>query len=440
MLKRLKFYISLIIAQGAYAGIKLLSKSSGTSFAGKLVLKFYPNFISFCGKYINEKIITISGTNGKTTTSGLIAHIIETDKKTVIHNTKGANMLTGVANMFALSLRPFKTFDYAVIESDEAYLNKLYDYLNADYLVVTNLFRDQLDRYGELSTTASFIQKGIDKNNNLTLILNADDPLVANFGKNRNNVIYYGFEDVKYAYDINKSNAPTEVFNCICEKPLEYSKQFFAQQGHYSCSCGYKRPQCKYISSAKVYKDYTVLTVNGKEYTTHLVGLYNAYNALAAISVAKENKISDEIIQSALDSYKSIFGRTEKRVINGHPTLIQLIKNPTGASEVLKTVDLNSNIVIAINDNFADGRDISWLWDSDFEQLKNAKKLVIASGIRAQDMATRLKYAGIPQNKIIIEPSIRKAIGLASKSEDKKEHITILPSYTALLCINKEKF
>ena len=144
-------------------------------------------------------------------------------------------------------------------------------------------------------------------------------------------------------------------------------------------------------------------------------------------------------IQKALDSYKSIFGRTEKRTINGHSAVIQLIKNPTGASEVLKTVDLNSNIIIAINDNYADGRDISWLWDSDFEQLKNAQKSIITSGIRANDMALRLKYAGVPENKIVIEPSIEKAIQLVSKSEEKTEKITILPSYTALLKINKLK-
>ena len=440
MLDKLKFYLSLIIARGTYTGIRLLSNTSGTSLAGKIVLKFYPEFLTYCSRYINNKIITVSGTNGKTTTSGLISHILETNKSSVVHNTKGANMLTGVANMFALSVRPFKKFDYAVIESDEAYLNKLYDFIKADYLLVTNLFRDQLDRYGELATTANFIQKGINKNNDLTLILNADDPLVANFGTDKKNVVYYGFENVEYMYNIDKSNAPTEVFNCVCGKPLEYSARFFAQQGHYSCSCGYKRPECKYKASAKVYQDYSVLTVNGKEFTTHLVGLYNAYNALGAIATAKESGICDNVIQKALDTYKSIFGRTEKRIINGHETLIQLIKNPTGASEVLKTVDLDSNIVIAINDNFADGRDISWLWDSDFEQLKNARKKVITSGIRAKDMATRLKYAGVPQEKITVEPSIRKAIELATKSEEKDEHVTILPSYTALLSINKEKF
>lgn len=440
MFDNLKFYISLIIARGAYAGIKLFTKSSGTSFAGKTVLKFNPNFLVKCKSFIKKQIITVSGTNGKTTTSGLVSHILETDKNSVIHNLKGANMLTGVANMFALELYPFKRFDYAVIESDEAYLNRLYDYLPSDYLIVTNLFRDQLDRYGELATTAAFIQKAIDKNNELKLFLNADDPLVANFGSNRSGVIYFGFEDVEYCYEVDKSNAPTEVFNCVCGNPLTYSKQFFAQQGHYSCSCGYKRPDCKYRASVKVYPDYSELKIDDNIFVTHLVGLYNAYNALASIVFALELGIDINTIQAGLNTYKSIFGRTEKRIINGHQTLIQLIKNPTGASEVLKTVDLNSNIVVAINDNFADGRDISWLWDSDFEQLRDAKRKVITSGIRANDMATRLKYAGVPQDRIEVIPSIKKAIEYAAEDSDKNIHITILPSYTALLKINKEKF
>ena len=440
MFDNLKFYISLIIARGAYAGIKLFTKSSGTSFAGKTVLKFNPNFLVKCKSFIKKRIITVSGTNGKTTTSGLVSHILETDKNSVIHNLKGANMLTGVANMFALELYPFKRFDYAVIESDEAYLNRLYDYLPSDYLIVTNLFSDQLDRYGELATTASFIQKAIDKNNELKLFLNADDPLVANFGSNRSGVIYFGFEDVEYCYEVDKSNAPTEVFNCVCGNPLTYSKQFFAQQGHYSCTCGYKRPECKYRASVKVYPDYSELKIDDNIFVTHLVGLYNAYNALASIVFALELGIDINTIQAGLNTYKSIFGRTEKRIINGHQTLIQLIKNPTGASEVLKTVDLNSNIVVAINDNFADGRDISWLWDSDFEQLRDAKRKVITSGIRANDMATRLKYAGVPQDRIEVIPSIKKAIEYAAEDSDKNIHITILPSYTALLKINKEKF
>lgn len=439
MISKLKFYLSLIIARCAYIGIRLLNKSSGTSFVGMLVLKICPDFLKYCSKYIKKRIITITGTNGKSTTSGLIAHILETAHQKVVHNLKGANMLTGVANVFALSIAPLKRYDYAVIESDEAYLTKLYDYMKSDYLVVTNLFRDQLDRYGELNTTAEFIKNAIDKNPDLKLILNADDPIVATFDRTKY-AVYYGFENVEYdcSYE-HKSNAPSEVFNCMCGEELKYSKQFFAQQGHYYCpKCGYKRHECNYSADVKVYNDYSILTVRNRgisfEFKVNLAGLYNAYNALAAISLGFETGMNQEEIQKSLDTYQAIFGRTEKRTINGNPAVIQLIKNPTGASEVLKTVDLKSNIVIAINDNYADGRDISWLWDSDFEQLKNAEKLVITSGCRANDMATRLKYAGIPQEKIIVEPNIKKAIDKAT-IEGKT---TILPSYTALLKINKE--
>lgn len=445
-MNRVRFYTALVLARLTYLAIKLLHRSSGTSFVGMMTLKVCPDFLAHCRKYIKNNAITISGTNGKTTTSGLVAHIFEENQNSIIHNVKGANMLTGIANVFALNVKPFKRFDYSVIESDEAYLTKLYDYFKADYLLVTNLFRDQLDRYGELSTTASFIQNAIDKNKDLKLILNADDPLVTNFGKGKD-AIYYGFEEVEFCSDIHNatSNAPTEVFNCICGKPLQYNKQFFAQEGHYYCSeCGFKRPEPNYKGYVKIYADYSTLKIrhNNKdfEFKINLVGLYNAYNALGAIACAMENGIDYQTIKEAVSTYKSIFGRAERRTINGHKALIQLIKNPTGASEVLKTVDLSSNIVIAINDNYADGRDISWLWDSDFEQLKNAKKLVITSGIRAKDMATRLKYAGIPQEKIIVEEDIKSAIALAAKSDNIEERITILPSYTALLKISKMKF
>lgn len=445
-MNRVRFYTALVLARLTYLAIKLLHRSSGTSFVGMMTLKVCPDFLAHCRKYIKNNAITISGTNGKTTTSGLVAHIFEENQNSIIHNVKGANMLTGIANVFALNIKPFKRFDYAVIESDEAYLTKLYDYFKADYLLVTNLFRDQLDRYGELSTTASFIQNAIDKNKELKLILNADDPLVTNFGKGKN-AIYYGFEEVEFCSEIHNatSNAPTEVFNCICGKPLLYNKQFFAQEGHYYCAkCGFKRPEPNYKGYVKIYSDYSELKIkhNDKdfEFKINLVGLYNAYNVLGAVACAMENGIDYQTIKKAVSTYKSIFGRAERRIINGHKTLIQLIKNPTGASEVLKTVDLSSNIVIAINDNYADGRDISWLWDSDFEQLKNAQKLVITSGIRAKDMATRLKYAGIPQEKIIVEEDIKSAIALAAKSDNIEERITILPSYTALLKISKMKF
>ena len=422
--------------------IKIVGRSSGTSFVGMFTLKLNPDFLKFCSKYITGKKISVTGTNGKTTTAGLIAHILEANNKSVIHNAQGANMLTGIANIFATTIVPTKRYDNCVLESDEAYLSKLYDFMTLDYLVVTNLFRDQLDRYGELDTTARKIQDGIDKNPNLALLLNADDPLVANLGK-KNKVIFYGFEDIEFVGTRTISQAPAEMFNCVCGKPLEYSKRFYAQQGHYYCSCGYKRPECKYTGFAKIFNGYIEISVKCNDMTTsykiETIGLYNAYNVLASISMALELGFSQQEIQQALNTYKAMFGRAEKTTINGHKTIVQLIKNPAGASEVLKTVDLNSNILIAINDNFADGRDVSWLWDAEFELLKDTSKTIITSGLRANDMALRLKYAGISEEKIKIIPDLTKAIKEVSSSKNFDETVTILPSYTALLQMKNSK-
>lgn len=350
-------------------------------------------------------------------------------------------MLTGIANTFVLGISPLKKYDFAVLESDEAYLTKLYDNIKSDYLVVTNLFRDQLDRYGELSTTAKKIQNAIDKNRNIQLILNADDPLVVNFRPlGDKKPIYYGFEEIEYHNKNIESKAPAETIDCPwCGKTLEYQSRFYAQQGHYYCSCGYKRPECKYKAKVVIYDTYSEIHINanGSDYTfkVPLLGLYNAYNALAAITTAFETGITD--IQNSLNSYQSEFGRSEVKQINGHSTVVQLIKNPTGASEVLKTVDFNSNILIIINDDYADGRDVSWLWDTDFELLAGSTKTIITSGKRAYDMAVRLKYAGIDNVKVIT--NIDEAVKYVSTQKGDKSNITILPTYTALLHLNNKK-
>lgn len=441
---KINFYISILAAKILSFAITILNRSSGTSFVGLVVLKICPNFLSYCSKYVKKGIITITGTNGKTTTSGLISSILEVNGQKIIHNVKGANMLTGIANSLALEIAPFKRFDYYVLESDEAYLTKLYDYLPSDYLLITNLFRDQLDRYGELDTTAKKIRDAIDKNPNLKLFLNADDPKVTNLGSDREK-IYFGFDKVEISSSSVASHAPAENVNCpICKEALKYANRFFAQQGHYYCDCGYRRPQCDYSGDAKIFDDYSILKVSSAkgdfEFNFGLIGLYNAYNALAAISLGLELGYEQNQIQTALNSYHSIFGRAEKLILNGHQVLVQLIKNPTGASEVLKTVDLSSNILIMINDNYADGRDVSWLWDANFEFLKGAENPIVVSGLRANDMAIRLKYAGVDTAKIIVIPQIDEAIEYLLNSLDINEKITILPTYTALLKMQKSKW
>ncbi len=439
IIKLIRFYILLVIARLIKIAINMRGQSSGTSFIGMIMLKISPNFLRYTSNYIKKEQIAVTGTNGKTTTAGMLSHILEYQGNKVIHNEKGANMLSGIANTMALSIYPFKRFDYSVLESDEAYLSKLYDFIETDYLIVTNLFRDQLDRYGELNTTAKKIQEAIDKNPDLKLILNADDPIVVNF-KTKDDIkpVFFGFDSITFMNKNIESKAPMELFNCTkCGNVLKYTKRFYAQQGHYYCDCGYKRPECDYTANAKIYKDYSILNITHGdkefEFKTYLAGVYNAYNVLAAIALSME--LGYEDLQDAIYNYKSIFGRCETRTIKGHKTLIQLIKNPTGASEVLKTVDLESDILIVINDNYADGRDVSWLWDADFELLKDSKKRIITSGSRAYDMATRLKYAGVENIKVI--PNIHTAMHTITREAE--GNITILPTYTALLEINKIK-
>ena len=443
-MKSICFYLTLVIARMIYLAIKILNKSSGTSFVGMVTLKICPRFLAYCREYVKQAI-TITGTNGKSTTSGILAHILDVNSASVVHNLKGANMLTGVANMFALCGIPFKNFDYAVIESDEAYLNKVYDDFKADYLLVTNLFNDQVDRYANVFETATYIQKAIDKNPEVHLLLNADDPVVSNFGKDKQ-ALYFGFEDVQYcSEDYQSDNKDFGEYKCVCGHVLSYQKQFLAQEGHYSCeSCGYKRPEPDFKGYAKVYADYSEIKVvyQGKEYdfSVNLIGLYNAYNALAAVSHAILLGVDYAVIVDALASYKTAFGRSEKTVINGHEALIQLIKNPAGAGEVVKTVDLNSNILIGINNNIADGTDISWLWDTDFSRLKDAKGLLVTSGIKAKDMAKCLVDAGISEDKIIIEEDVEKAVELVANPNNKEAKVTILPSYTVLMKLSRMKF
>lgn len=428
------FLFSLYTAKLIKLCLNITKLSGGTSIIGKIVLKLCPDFLSHINKYIKTKV-NITGTNGKTTTSGLISHLLKESNHSVINNALGANMIQGVVNTFAVDLNPMLKYDYSVIESDEAFLEVIYEKYDADYLVITNLFRDQLDRYGELATTKKFIQNGIDKKPNLTLLLNADDPLVASFqgGKNK---IFFGVEEVIYKDRLEPSTSQTEeAFNCPCGKSLNYDKKFYAQQGHYSCDCGYKRPEPKYKAIVTLDKDHSSLDINGEVFEVPLVGLFNAYNALGAISLCKELGIDN--IQNNLKTFKVAFGRSEVKYLNKKRTLIQLIKNPIGANEVLKTVDLNSNLLIIINDNYADGRDVSWLWDAEFEHLNRIKKEIIVSGTRANDMALRLKYAGVEVNKIKVISDIERSIQYLEQNAN--NNITILPTYTALLKLNKIK-
>ena len=395
---KFRFYVSLFIAKLAYLFLKTTKLSSGTAIIGLLTLKICPDFLNFVSPFIRKKRINITGTNGKTTTSGLITHLLKNNKEKVINNTSGANMLNGIVNTLALQTCPFFPADYSVIETDEAFLEKVYGKFNGDFLLVTNLFEDQTDRFANPNYTKSLIQKGIDKNPEVQLILNADEPISASL-KSNHTPIYYGINNV-FNVDGNIIEYEKQTFNCpICDKELNYTKNFYSQQGHYSCFCGYKRQEPKYLADIRLYDKHLEISLKDEVFNIPLVGLYNAYNALGAIALAKELELNN--IVNNLKTFKVAFGRSERRILKGHDTLIQLIKNPAGTNEVLKTVDVNSNILIAVNNNIADGKDISWIEQADFEKLKDTKKDIIVTGLCYKEMAERLKKAGVKHIKEI---------------------------------------
>ncbi len=442
-----KNILAVNLGKGVALGLKLFNFGSGTSMPGIIARKIAPKILSDLVNQTRKEIIAVTGTNGKTTTANFISAILKAAGRKVAHNTKGANMLTGVTTAMVESADNLAKLDAdnSVLESDEAYLKVFADYFAADYLLVTNLFRDQLDRYGELDTTAKLIKTAIDKFKNqsekFVTILNADDPGIQSLADEK--TVFFGFEDIKFGFEHQQTQG--EAATCRCGKYFEFSKIYYGHIGHYHCSCGEKRPDTFLKATAEIFVDRSVIFVKnpitGEEFSVciNMPGVYNAYNALGAITLAIKIGIAPEDIIKAFDGYKTVFGRAESCVLKGKNTIIQLIKNPVGAGEVLQTVadDKNAKILIIINDDYADGRDVSWLWDANFDILENYDKKIIVSGIRYADMAVRLKYAGVKEENIRLEPDMKKAVCMALDNTEMSEKLYILPTYTALLKMQK---
>jgi UDP-N-acetylmuramyl tripeptide synthase len=445
----IKDILAISLAKSSSWLLKVFNAGAGTSLPGKIAFKISPDLLSKIVKQTKKEVICVTGTNGKTTTCGFISGILKKDGRNFAHNRKGANMLEGIffAALEQSSLLGNANIDNCLFESDEAYLPKMADFFTADCVLVTNLFRDQLDRYGELDTTAKKIELAIDKftqKKDTLVVLNADDPAVTKLGKNARKM-YFGLEEIEF-FNIDKDVETTrEASNCLCGEPLEYSKIFYGHMGHYYCKCGYKRPTPEIIAKAKVFVDSSEIEVNYPKKNIqfgvkiNLPGLYNTTNALAAVALGLSLGIAPETIKAGIENYSTVFGRAEKLILKNKNVIVQLIKNPAGATEVLRTVkdNPNSRLLIIINDNYADGRDVSWLWDANFELINKYSKNIIASGVRASDMAVRLKYAGIPAKNITTQTNIFKAINESLAQTETNEQLYILPTYTALLEMQK---
>jgi lipid II isoglutaminyl synthase (glutamine-hydrolysing) len=442
------FGAKLTAARAVGAASRASGRGGGTTLPGRMLLRMAPDAIARLGERLDRGSTIVSATNGKTTTAGMIAAALEADGRHPVHNRAGSNMTWGVATALLEQRGPEGLF-----EVDEAWLPKVAAQLEPSLIVLGNLFRDQLDRYGEMETLATEWGKTVASRAGRTrFALNADDPAIADLGRDesggaREGVVYFGIEDASQA--LPELQHAFDAKHCRrCGHPYAYERAFVGHLGHYSCpSCGATRPRPE-VAATEIELHgmsgsvVTLRTPQGEvELQLPLPGLYNVYNALAAVTAALELGVAPRTIAGSLQTMRPAFGRVETIPINSSQLSILLIKNPAGANEVLRTLMLEAggeeklDLWIGLNDRIADGRDVSWIWDADFELLASGVRRVLCAGTRAPEMALRLKYAGWPERAIEVVPEIEDALDRALA--DAPTRLFALPTYTALLELRK---
>lgn len=420
---------SLLIGFGQLTSliIKRLNFGHGSTWPGHIALKINKNFISQMLEKSNIRVIIVAGTNGKTTTAKMIRTILAHNGKSIIQNPSGANLLNGIASSLILhsSILSTLNYDYAIFEADENALPLIIKEITPDYLLLLNLFRDQLDRYGEVNTISQKWRKALKTLPEETiLILNADDPQIAFLGKKSNlKTMYFGLQG-KEQKKVSYEHAADTTYCPNCGTKLIFKALTYSHLGDWRCpSCKLEKP-----TPNLPYLPYLPLS-----------GTYNKYNALAAALLAKIIGLSETQIESSLRNFKPAFGRQEKLTVDGKQVQLFLSKNPTGFNESLRTIkELKAKtVLLLLNDGIADGRDVSWIWDVDFEDFVSEFEHIIVSGSRTYDMGLRVKYAFskniIHNTKYIIQNDLSKALNTALEQTSRSETLFILPTYTAML-------
>ncbi|HWP98021.1 MAG TPA: MurT ligase domain-containing protein [Syntrophomonadaceae bacterium] len=440
-MKKLRLILAIIAGKLAMILSRLLG-NQGTDFPGRVARWIYPGILKDLAVQVRQKTVLVTGTNGKTTTSNLIACILRARGSRLVHNQAGANMMSGITTAFIRSARMWgrQNFDYALLETDEANVPLLLEEVPAHIMVVTNFFRDQLDRYGELDTTIGLIIKAV-KKHPLDMVLNADDPLSAPFRNSGLTCHFYGFAPTRY--DAFENLDSREGRYCLlCGSELVYQRFHYAQLGQFHCpGCGQQNPAPEFMASDLQMEPLVEFMVGKTCIESQYQGFYNGYNLLAAYSLGSILGVPEGTIQRALASYKPQAGRMEQFCIGGRDCLLVLVKNPAGLNQSLATL-LNrpgrKNLFFALNDNAADGRDISWIWDADVEMLGRSSTditMMVCSGQRSGDIAIRAKYAGLDTGKLRIIPSLER--GIEATIAGSGDTSFILCTYTALFPARK---
>ncbi len=422
------------------ARLTRLTGRGGTSLPGKLLLRLDPQAIGVMAHGLSRSAV-ISATNGKTTTAAMAAAILTRGGARLVHNATGANMAGGIAGAL-LEGRG----DTGLFEVDEFWLGGLVGDLDPDALLLANLFRDQLDRYGELETIADRWAAIAVARPTGSLVLNADDPLVADLGRDRD-ATFFGVQDASLAQPALQHAADST--HCRrCGAPYIYDAVFLGHQGHYHCdACGQRRPDPSVAALDVVLEgvtrsSFTLRTPRGDaRVELPLPGLYNVYNALGAAALCLRLGSSLADVVAGLGAVAAAFGRAETVTVAGREVSIMLVKNPAGANEVLRTLALEQgehDLLAVLNDQVADGRDVSWIWDADFEDLAPRVRRAVCAGSRAPEMALRLKYAGVPEDRLEVEASLPRALDRALALSPAPTRLFALPTYTAMLALRAE--
>jgi UDP-N-acetylmuramyl tripeptide synthase len=435
-----------VAAARAAGALSRRSGRGGTSLPGKLLMRLEPHAIGRLAARLANGSAVISATNGKTTTAAMVAGILERAGARLVHNRAGANMAGGVAT--ALLDGP-RDADTGLFEVDEFWLGQVVEELRPRALLLANLFRDQLDRYGELDTIADRWAQ-VAATTGAALVLNADDPTVADLGRapgvprRAAAATYFGVEDDAMA--LPEMQHAADAKHCRrCGAPYRYDAVYLGHLGRYHCdTCGATRPRPQ-IAARDIAlhgvrsADFTLSTPAGeREIALPLPGLYNVYNALGAAALALALGATLDHVAEGLRAVSPAFGRAETLRVGGRELSILLVKNPAGANEVLRTLTLEDgehDLLAVLNDNIADGRDVSWIWDADFEVLAPRVRRATCSGTRAADMALRLKYAGVPTDRIAVEPGLEAGLRRALRDGDGR--LYALPTYTAMLALRQ---
>jgi lipid II isoglutaminyl synthase (glutamine-hydrolysing) len=431
--------LQLAVARVLRVLSRRLGRRGGTTIPGRVLLRLDSSAIAMLGKRLERGSVVVSATNGKTTTSAMLASVLESAGAQVVHNRAGSNMNWGVATALLDAGRA--PGQIGLFEVDEGWLAPVTRDLDPSLILLSNLFRDQLDRYGELELLADrWADLVAERDGRSTFVLNADDPLVADLGRERQRVVYFGVEDRSHSLEsLEHASDSKRCRNCGHE--YVYDAVYLGHLGRYRCpNCGRERPTPQVAAEQVTLhgmsgSDVRIATPSGTlELSLPLPGLYNVYNALAATAAALELGASTSQVGEALSRFAAAFGRVERLQVDGREVAILLVKNPAGANEVLRTLTLEGGALdlwIALNDGIADGRDISWIWDADFEVLAGRVSHITCAGTRAEEMALRLKYAGV-KGPIVVERELARSLDSAVASGNGRP-LYALPTYTALL-------